>query len=579
MKELYPLKKYLKKYNKKLIAGFICIIFSNFFATIIPHIVQRAIDVLTNSSNIANNKNLFFNYLFAILIFSIISGIFRYYIRQTIIVASRLIENDLRNDLFTHIIKLPYTFFYKNSTGNLMALSTNDINAVRNFLGPAIMYSTDNIIKFSFIFVMMLNIDIQLTLYSLLPLPFISIIVVAIGRKVNNYYTKVLKQFGVLTTIAQENISLTRVVKAYSMQDYFIDNFNKNSKEYYHLNMKMIKVMSLVQPLLLFLVGLSLTITLLLGGYDVISRRLTIGQITALTIYLGLLIWPMFAFGWVTNMVQQAAASMKRLNEIFSLQLEDNSLNTKIVDIHQIEFQNVSLVIDNKTILDNISFKINKGQKIAFIGKTGAGKTSILNLLTKIYEPTNGKILINGIDLSKISANEIRKNLAYITQEPFLFSDTIKNNIFFCCSTPDATDINQIIKLAGLEKDIQSFTNGIDTIIGERGITLSGGQKQRVAIARALASDYNFFLFDDSFSAIDADTENLIINNLFEFLQSKTAIFISHRISTIRNCDYIYVVDKGKILEHGNGEYLLNKNGYFAKLYKHQILEHELDTL
>ncbi len=578
MKELLPLKKYLLRYKKKIILGFICIIFSNFFATIIPQIIQKTIDIFNNSNNLIHQKPILIEYTILIILFSAISGVFRYYIRQTIIVASRLIENDLRNDLFTHIIKLPYSFFYNNSTGNLMALSTNDINAVRNFLGPAIMYSTDNIIKFLFIFIMMLNIDIQLTIYALLPLPFISVLVVIIGRKVQNYYSQVLKQFGVLTTIAQENISLVRVVKSYSIQENFIKKFDKNSKEYYHINIRMMRIMSLVQPLLIFLVGLSLTITLLIGGYDVITGRLTIGEITALTIYLGLLIWPMFAFGWVTNMIHQANASMKRLNEVFNLPIEiDDNSQVNLKEINEIEFKNVSFEVDNKKILDNITFKIQKHQKVAFIGKTGAGKTTIFNLITKILSPTSGEILINGININSIPAKDIRANLTYITQEAFLFSDTIKNNILFCCQNSDK-NLNEIITLSALDKDISSFPNGIDTIIGERGITLSGGQKQRVAIARALASNYNFFLFDDSFSAIDTDTENRIISNLYNFLENKTALFISHRVSTIKNCDYIYVLDKGKIIEQGTNEYLLNKNGYYAKLYNHQMIEIELDN-
>ncbi|HOJ36853.1 MAG TPA: ABC transporter ATP-binding protein [Ignavibacteriales bacterium] len=578
MKELLPLKKYLLRYKKKIILGFICIIFSNFFATIIPQIIQKTIDIFNNSNNLIHQKPILIEYTILIILFSAISGVFRYYIRQTIIVASRLIENDLRNDLFTHIIKLPYSFFYNNSTGNLMALSTNDINAVRNFLGPAIMYSTDNIIKFLFIFIMMLNIDIQLTIYALLPLPFISILVVIIGRKVQNYYSQVLKQFGVLTTIAQENISLVRVVKSYSIQENFIKKFDKNSKEYYHINIRMMRIMSLVQPLLIFLVGLSLTITLLIGGYDVITGRLTIGEITALTIYLGLLIWPMFAFGWVTNMIHQANASMKRLNEVFNLPIEiDDNSQVNLKEINEIEFKNVSFEVDNKKILDNITFKIQKHQKVAIIGKTGAGKTTIFNLITKILSPTSGEIHINGININSIPAKDIRANLAYITQEAFLFSDTIKNNILFCCQNSDK-NLNEIITLSALDKDISSFPNGIDTIIGEKGITLSGGQKQRVAIARALASNYNFFLFDDSFSAIDTDTENRIISNLYNFLENKTALFISHRVSTIKNCDYIYVLDKGKIIEQGTNEYLLNKNGYYAKLYNHQMIEIELDN-
>jgi ATP-binding cassette subfamily B protein len=579
MKELKKLKKYLKKYKFKLIAGFIFIILSNFFTTLIPTIIKDSVDLL-NNINQPNIINLLIKQTILIILFSALGGIFRYYIRQTIIVSSRLIENDLRNDLFEHIIKLPYRFFYKNSTGNLMALATNDINAVRNFLGPSIMYSVDNIIKLIFILIMLLRLDVKLTILSLLPLPFISIIVIITGRKVNQYYSQVLKKFAFLTSIAQENISLVRVVKAYNLQNNFVEKFDNENNEYYHLNMKMFKIMSLVQPLLVFLVGTSLTINLLLGGYDVLTGRLSVGSITAFTIYLGLLIWPMFAFGWVTNMVQQAIASMKRLNEIFSLSEEPITTNITLNEvIKEIKFHNVSLSLDNINIINNISFTIKKGQKVAFIGKTGAGKSTIFNLITKIYEPTSGNIYINNIDIKNISHQELRSNITYITQEPFLFSDSIKNNILYCCKNADTKILQQAINIAGLIKDIENFPEGVETIIGERGITLSGGQKQRTAIARAIASNSEIYLFDDSFSAIDTNTEEIILKNLFNFLENKTAIFISHRISTIKNCDYIYIIDNGKIIEQGTHNHLLEKGGYYTKLYNHQLLEKELDEL
>jgi len=514
-----------------------------------------------------------------------VAGIFRFLIRQTIIVASRDIEYDLRQDFWQHIQKLPLRFFQNNSTGNIMAHATSDISAVRMFVGPAIMYSSDTGLRFLLILPMMMMMSVKLTLLALLPLPILSFVVYSVMKKVHTRYTKIQEKFSDLTTRAQENFSGIRVIKSYMREEFEIKEFTKESKEYLKRNMSLVKIRSLFQPVFFMISGLSSVIVLWYGGSMIIKSEISLGTIVAFFAYLMMLIWPMIAFGWVANMIQQADASMKRLLKIFNepyeisnSELTDNNINS--ID-GEIEFRNVSFryLENSDNVLDSLNFKILNGQRIAFIGNTGVGKTTLVNLITRLYDATEGEVLIDGKNIKSIPLNILKKNIGYVPQENFLFSTSLENNIYYGLDYYDEKILHTVSEIAQLKKDVENFPKGFETILGERGITLSGGQKQRTSLARALAIDPKILILDDSFSAVDTNTEEEILKRLNEFMKGRTSIIISHRISTIKNSDLIFVLDNGKIAEVGSHDELVTLDGIYASIHYKQLLEEELSEL
>jgi len=514
-----------------------------------------------------------------------VAGIFRFLIRQTIIVASRDIEYDLRQDFWQHIQKLPLRFFQNNSTGNIMAHATSDISAVRMFVGPAIMYSSDTGLRFLLILPMMMMMSVKLTLLALLPLPILSFVVYSVMKKVHTRYTKIQEKFSDLTTRAQENFSGIRVIKSYMREEFEIKEFTKESKEYLKRNMSLVKIRSLFQPVFFMISGLSSVIVLWYGGSMIIKSEISLGTIVAFFAYLMMLIWPMIAFGWVANMIQQADASMKRLLKIFNEPYEIS--NSEITDNNidsidgEIEFRNVSFryLENSDNVLDSLNFKILNGQRIAFIGNTGVGKTTLVNLITRLYDATEGEVLIDGKNIKSIPLNILRKNIGYVPQENFLFSTSLENNIYYGLDYYDEKILHTVSEIAQLKKDVENFPKGFETILGERGITLSGGQKQRTSLARALAIDPKILILDDSFSAVDTNTEEEILKRLNEFMKGRTSIIISHRISTIKNSDLIFVLDNGKIAEVGSHDELVTLDGIYASIHYKQLLEEELSEL
>ena len=581
MKNLLTLKKYFAVYKVKLFWGFIFIILSNAGSLYIPLLIKNAINDLQKTTT----SGVLFHYALLILLTSLFAGYFRYMIRQKIIVVSREIEYDLRHDFWKHIQLLPLRYFQNNSTGNVMAHVTNDINAVRTFIGPAVMYSIDTTIALLIIIPILISLNLSLTIYSLLPLPFLSYAVYRVGKLIHKKFTLIQEKFSELTTMAQENYAGIRVVKSYVREESEINLFKVLSNDYVKRNMEMIKIQAFIMPILFLITGLSLIIVVWLGGIKVINHDMNLGQIAAFIVYLGELIWPMIAFGWVTNIIQQGEASMKRLNKIFAEPYEINDslgTNYSIKEINgKITFKNVSFRYGENLpyILKNIDLEIKQGQTIALMGYTGAGKTSFINLIPRMYDITDGELLIDDVNIKNIPLQVLRTNIGLVQQESFLFSDTILNNISYGLREIDREKVQEVSRIAHFNKDVESFPSGYDTIMGERGITLSGGQKQRASLARSLAIDPRIIILDDSFSAVDTNTEEAILRNLKEFMRNRTSIIISHRISTVKDADIIIVLSDGAIAEKGTHDDLIKLDGIYADLHYKQLLEKELEEI
>ncbi len=586
MKSLFTLKKYFIKYKKKLIYGFLFILISNISSVYVPLFIRDGIDQLKENITSAS----LIKYAGLIVGVTLFSGVFRFLIRQTIIVASREIEYDLRNDLWSHLQNLSLRFYQNTRTGDLLAHLTNDINAVRNFLGPAVMYSFDTLTLFIFTLALMFTIDVNLSLLSLIPFPLLSIIVYSLGKKIHLRFTKIQEHFSVLTAKAQENLSGIRIVKAYVREESEINHFRKLSWEYFLKNMNLVKVEALFRPALFLVIGASIIIIMWFGGLKVINNEMTLGDITAFILYMGYLIWPAIAFGWITNITQQASASQKRLNALFATkpEIKDSDITDyRIKKLNgTIEFKNVSFRYrDNLPyVLREISFTVPAGSTFAIVGHTGCGKTTLVNLILRMFDVCSGKILIDGHNIKTIPLETLRNEISYVPQESFLFSDTIKNNIIY--GLKDLSDkeliekrLSQAVEIAHLTPDLENFPAGLQTVIGERGITLSGGQKQRTTIARAIVKDSSILIFDDCLSAVDTNTEEQILFKLREFMREKTSIIISHRISTVKGADQIIVLENGTIAEQGNHKELLELNGIYSRLYYKQLLEKELEQI
>ncbi|MCJ7553847.1 MAG: ABC transporter ATP-binding protein/permease, partial [Ignavibacteriaceae bacterium] len=509
MQNLQTLKKYFVKYKNKLFLGFVFILFSNAGTVYVPLLLKDAINVLEQNGN----QELLLQYALLIVGTSLLAGIFRFLIRKTIIVVSREIEYDLRGDFWAHIQKLSLRYFQNNSTGNIMAHATNDINAVRMFIGPAVMYSIDTGIRLVIVVAIMLSLDTWLTIYALLPLPILSFVVYRIGSLIHDKYTRIQETFSRLTSRAQENYSGIRVIKSYVREANEIKQWKELSQEYLKKNMNLVRTQALIMPILLLITGLSIIIVILVGGMKIINGEMNLGEITAFIVYLGILIWPMIAFGWVINIIQQAEASMKRLNKIFNepYEIDDNSqTDFSIRELKgKIEFKNVAFRYGEylPDVLSNISLTVQQGETVAIIGHTGSGKTSLINLLPRLYDVTSGEILIDGVNLKKIPLDVLRRNISVVQQESFLFSDNVYNNISYGLREVDKERVKEVSRIANFDKDVENFPNGYETIVGERGITFSGGQKQRASLARALAVDPKILILDDSFSAVDTNTE------------------------------------------------------------------------
>jgi ATP-binding cassette subfamily B multidrug efflux pump len=586
MKPLLRLKPYLWKYRKTLFLGLLTVIGSNSFGVFQPLFLGSAVDKIKagiESHQIDTSGLLMYAAL--IVGFTLVAGFFTFLTRQTIIVVSRHIEYDLRNDFLKHIQKLSYSYFQNTPTGDLMAHATNDIGAVRNSLGPGIMYPTDTLMTFTMVLAMMLYRDWHLTLLVLIPLPFVSFAVYRLGKIVHHKFEERQAQYSLLTTRAQENLSGIRVVKSYVREAHEIELFRGLSWDYLKKNLVLARIQSIMWPLMFMLIGLSLVITLYFGGMQVIEGIITIGTLTAFFAYLVMLIWPMIAFGWVVNILQQGAASMARLAKIFDTVPEirdadetDRSIQTIQGDI---EFRDVGFTHKGSETptLRNIHLHIEKGMTVAIVGYTGSGKSTLINLIPRLYDVTEGELLIDGVNIKKIPLDVLRSHIGFVPQETFLFSEKIIDNIAYGVDDGTLEHASTAAEVSQIAREIEDFPNQYETMVGERGITLSGGQKQRTSIARAVIRNPRILILDDALSSVDTYTEEEILKRLRHVMKDRTSIIISHRISTVKDADLIVVLDGGKIVEQGTHEELVAIGGIYADLHYKQLLEEELERL
>lgn len=570
--------KYLKKYRLYLIFGGFAVILANSLILITPYISKLVFDALEQSQP----NSVILKYIIIMISLAALSGIFRFTMRRTIIWMSRHIEYDLRSEIFGHLLKLSPSFYHKNRIGDLMARMTNDLEAVRQMIGPGIMYISDTIIKLAVSFGFMVYLSPKLTMYAVIPLLVMPFAVNFIGNLLHVRSMRVQEKFSELSAEAQENLSGIRVNKAYRQEQNVVDDFSILSKTYIKYNMDLAKLQGVFIPSMRLVAGISYLVVFYFGGLEIIKGQLGLGDIIAYFGYLTMILWPMIAIGWVTSLYQRGKASLERINRVLhsSSDIWDDEKAVESKPIKgKIEFKNLNFSYDDEAVLKNINLTIEPGQTIGLVGKTGCGKSTLVALLARLYKVGRGMLFIDDVDINDWKLDDLRRQLGFTPQEPFLFSNTLLENIRFGNADADIVKIKKAASIAAIDKDIDSFSAGYDTIVGERGITLSGGQKQRTAIARAVITDPAILILDDATSAVDTETEDTINEKIKEVLKGRTSIIISHRMSSVKEADKILYLEDGKIVEEGSHDDLVAINGRYARLYRSQLLEEELEKL
>lgn len=588
MKNLKYINKYLYHYKSYLIWGTVFVVLANIFQIIPAQIVRHAFDLVGETLNLyplfngaKSQENLYrvftdvvLIYGVVIVIMALIRGVFLFMMRQTIIVMSRLVEYDLKNEIYAHYQTLPLSFYRRNNTGDLMARISEDVGHVRMYLGPAIMYGLNAVGSFVLVLAYMLIVNPTLTFYAMLPLPILSISIYYVNNLIHKRSTEIQQKLSEMSTFVQESFSGIRVLKAFVRENEFAENFAKTSNEYKLKALALAMVNALFAPVVFGLIAVSTVLTVYIGGLEVIDGTITLGNIAEFTLYINMLVWPVTSLGWITSMTERADASQKRINEFLFIKTDlVSTQNLEKEIIGDIVFKNVDLVYPDSGIqaLRNVSFSVKHGESLAILGSTGSGKSTIANLLCRLYDVSGGEISIDGFNIKSYKVSNLRQQIGYVPQDVFLFSDSIKTNISFGAVKVKDDKIFQAAKDADVYDNIIAFPKGFDTELGERGITLSGGQKQRVSIARAISRNPSIIILDDALSAVDTKTENAILNNLQRIMEGKTSIIISHRVSSAKLADKIIVLDDGKIVEAGTHDELMLMGGMYKELYEKQM--------
>src|SRR5271157_1855746 len=607
-KNLRPLFPYLRKYRATLWVGALCVLCNNCVWILFPLVIRRAIDDL--NQGVTLHKLL--TYSGWLLAVAGTKAIFQFLMRWILIGVSREIEFDLRNDLFTHLERLSYSFYQRTRTGDIMARATNDLNAVRMLAGPGIMYTANTVVFTAGALAFMMSISPRLTIFAFAPLPIVSIVVQYFGRKIHERFERIQAMFSEISAKAQENFSGARLIRAYVQEQAEIESFERENTEYIGRSLKLVRLMGMLWPTLETLLGLAVVIVLWVGGREVLLHRISVGSFVAFNTYMVQLTWPVISLGWVINLFQRGTASMGRLQNVLAEQPEitdagvgapplspalGDRVGTAVPPTEvrgEIEFRDLSFhygqtliaaergmghAHGDENVLKNINLRVPAGTSLAIVGPTGSGKSTLVSLIPRIYDATEGSVLIDGRPVREFPLELLRRGIGFVPQETFLFSDTIRENIAF--GTDDATDdeVRRAAEAASIAAEIESFPDGYNTLVGERGLTLSGGQKQRTAIARAVIRNPRILVLDDALASVDTQTEDRILNHLREIMEGRTTIFISHRVSTVRNADRIAVLHNGFIVEYGTHDELIERNGYYTELYNKQLLEEELETV
>jgi len=573
---LATVRKYLWRYRWGMFLGTLCLVLKDVAQALQPLMIGRAVDAL------AGHNGLFVRFAAYLVGLALIKGVFQFGMRVIIIGISRDIEYDLRNDLFAHLVTLAPEYYGRTRTGDIMARATNDLNAVRMMLGPGVMYCAETSLTFILAVAIMVSVDWRLAFYALLPAPAVSFAVIFFGRKIHRRFEAIQSMFSDISSRVQENLSGVRMIRAFVQERAELRRFEELNQEYIGQNLKLVLIQGIFQPLLEVLIGFTFLVVLWMGGHDVLTGRITIGNFIMFNTYMGMLVWPMIALGWVVNLMQRGSASLDRINQILHEKPAIGPPPAPVPVDHargEIEFRDVVMQYGSGRALDGVDLHIPAGATVAIVGHTGSGKSTLVSLVPRLFDPTDGAVLLDGIDLRQADPAAIRRLIGFVPQETFLFSATIAENIAFGVESATDEEVRRAAEIAGLAGDIEAFPQGYQTMVGERGITLSGGQKQRTAIARAILRNPRILILDDALSSVDTLTEERILTHLAGVMRGRTVILISHRVSTVRQAGRIVVLEKGRIVEQGTHAELVEAGGYYAELAQKQMLEEELEAI